>query len=97
MTSILVPIRAGQEKRLVPRLEEMRQAGQHIFPGTIARYIAGSEAHPSQIEIVLIWRRTVMPDEAAREQALEGFRQALADVLDWNKAQYKLGRIFMHT
>jgi excisionase family DNA binding protein len=97
MTSILVPLRAGQENRLALRLEEMRQAGQHIFPGTIARYIAGSEAHPSQIEIVLIWRRTVMPDQASREQALEGFRQALADVLDWDKAQYKHGRIFMHT
>jgi excisionase family DNA binding protein len=97
ITSILVQIRAGQEKQLMLRIEGMKQSAQHIFPGTVARYVAGSEAHPSQIEIVLIWRSTIMPNEVAREQALEGFRRALADVLDWDTAQYNHGKVFMHT
>jgi len=97
MTSILVQIRAGQEKSLMPRLEELKRTEQHIFPGTVTRYISGSEAHPNQVKIVLVWRSTVMPNEALRNQALEGFRQALADVLDWSSAQYDHGKVFMHT
>ena len=97
MTSILVHVRTGQEKLLMIRLEEVKQSGQHIFPGTVARYVTGSEAQPDQIEIVLIWRSTIMPNGATREKALEEFRQAMADVLDWNTAQYNHGKVFMHT
>jgi excisionase family DNA binding protein len=97
MTLITVQIRANQEKKLMERLEVIRQGEQHLFPGTVARYIVGSEKHPGQVEISLIWRSSVMPDEATREQALEAFRQALADVLDWKTAQYDQGKVFMHT
>ena len=31
-----------------------------------------------------------MPDEAAREEALETFREMFADVLDWQTAQYQM-------
>ena len=37
-----------------------------------------------------------MPDETVREQALEEFRQALSDVLDWDTAQYNDGTVLMH-
>ena len=78
-------------------LEEVKRGEQHIFPGTIGRYIVRSETIPGQIEIALIWRNTIMPGEVEREQALEAFRQTLADVLDWNTAQYNDGQILMHT
>lgn len=96
MTSISVHIHSHQEKQLLQRLEEIKQDRQHIFPGTIARYIARDAKH-GQIEIVLIWRSTVMPDEEEREKTLEGFRETLADILDWNTAQYKTGEVLMHT
>ena len=97
MTFILAQVRAGQQGALMQKLEEIKQRGQHIFPGTIARYIVGSETSPGQIQIALIWRGTVMPDEVTREKALEAFRRALAGVLDWSTAQYNNGTVFMHT
>ena len=97
MTFISVQMRPQREKQLMQRLEEVKRGGQYVFPGTVARYVVRSEAIPRQIELVLIWRSTVMPNEVEREQALEGFRQALADVLDWDTAQYNDGQVLMHT
>ena len=97
MTSINVQVRTGREKKLMRRLEELKRSGANTFPGTIARYVAGRETHPERIEIALIWRSTVMPDEAEREQALGEFRQALADVPDWDTAHYDYGKVYMHT
>jgi excisionase family DNA binding protein len=96
-TSILVRIRTNQYGRLLARLEEMRRERQHLFPGTIARYILERERHPEHIEILLIWRSTAMPDNATYNQWLDEFRQALGDVLDWDTAQYDTGKVIMHT
>ncbi len=97
MTFISVQMRPQREKQLMQRLEEVKRGEQHVFPGTVARYVVRSESNPRQIELLLIWRSTVMPDEVEREQALEAFRQALADVLDWDTAQYNDGQVLMHT
>lgn len=97
LTSISVQILADQEKHLIERLEEIKRNGHHLFPGTVARYLVKSEIVPGQVEIFLIWRSTIMPSEEDREQALEVFRQSLADVLDWSTAQYNKGRVLMHT
>lgn len=97
MTSISVRIRPQQEQHLQARLEETRRYGQHVFPGTIARYVVKNATIPGQVEIVLFWRSAIMPDEPAREQALEAFRHAMADVLDWHTAQYHNGVVLMHT
>jgi excisionase family DNA binding protein len=96
-TSIFVRIRTNQRARLLARLEEMRRERQHLFPGTIARYVIEKRRHPEHIEILLIWRGTAMPDEATYSQWLEELRQALSDVLEWDTAQYDSGRILMHT
>ena len=97
VTSVFVQIRHGQQDMLIRKLEEVRQEGQLVFPGTVARFIVESETIPGQIEISLIWRGSVMPDEVEREQALESFRSALTDVLDWNTAKYNEGKVLMHT
>lgn len=97
MTLIEVPVQAGQRDALAWKLEEIWQERQHLFPVTIARYIARNERVPENVEIVLIWKSALMPDEATREQAPEEFRQATADVLDWNRAQYGNSAILMHT
>src|SRR5216684_7345363 len=42
-TSLFVQIRAGQENMLQSRLEEIRQADENVFPGTVARYVIWSK------------------------------------------------------
>lgn len=97
MTLILVQMRAGKQEALMQRLEQIRKDKQHLFPGTIARSIVGSQTKPGQVIISLIWRGTIIPEETEREEALEAFRQALDDVLDWGSAEYNHGTAFMHT
>jgi hypothetical protein len=95
-TIILVQMRSGQEAKLAERLDELRRGGEHLFPGTISRYIMERKQYPGQVEIILIWRSSVMPASAKREQALAAFRQSLDDVLDWSTAQYDEATILMH-
>lgn len=97
MTLITVQIRVGKQEALIQKLEQIRKSKQHLFPGTIARYIVGSQTNPGQVIVSLIWRGTIIPEEAEREEALEAFRQALADILDWSGAEYNHGTAFMHT
>jgi len=78
MTSISVQVKSHDEEQLLQQIEEVKRSGRHIFPGTVARYVVRSETIPRQVEIVLVWRSTVMPNEVEREQALEAFRQTLA-------------------
>ncbi|GCF10549.1 helix-turn-helix domain-containing protein [Dictyobacter arantiisoli] len=97
ITSIVVQMREGQQSTLLQRLEHLRQGGKHNFPGTIARFIAESENTPGQIDISLIWKSSVMPNEGERKQAIEAFQKDLADVLDWDTAQYNISKVLMHT
>lgn len=97
MTLILVQERTGQHDALMRRLEMVRKRKQHIFPGTVMRYVAESSTSSGLVILVLVWRGTVMPDETSREEAIEEFRRTLADVLDWNTAQYDNGQVLMHT
>ncbi len=95
--SIKVHVRAEQQEKLFEQFEAIRQSDQILFPGTVIRYVAGKAKDPQRIEIVLIWRSSVMPDEAERERELEAFRQALADVVDWETARYEDDVVYMHT
>ena len=97
MTLIFVQLRPGQLDAFVQKLEEMRKRGLHSFPGTVARYIVGDNQKSERVIITFVWRGTVMPDEATREEHLPAFREALCDVLDWEAAEYHQGRAFMHT
>jgi excisionase family DNA binding protein len=96
-TTILVQLRPHRQELFIKRLEEMKQRDRHLLPGTIARFITKSESTPGQVEISLIWRKTVMPPEEEREQALEELRRAFADVLDWSTARYDHGQVLVHT
>jgi excisionase family DNA binding protein len=96
-TLIHVQIRKGRQEALPKILEEIRHSKLHLFPGTVARYIISSESLPEEVQILLVWRSTVTPDETTREKALEEFRRGLADVLDWETAKYDSGTVLMHT
>ena len=95
-TLISVGIRTEQKINITKRLEEIRRE-QHNFPGTVARYIMGKATSPKKLEILLIWKSSVMPDETERERELEAFRQELADVLDWDTALYEDDVVYLHT
>jgi excisionase family DNA binding protein len=95
-TTITVQLRAGKQEAFLQRLEEIRTKKEHLFPGTVARYIAGSNNQPNTVEITFIWRSSVMPNEAARQESLKAFQDALADVVDWTTAHYNDGTVFMH-
>jgi excisionase family DNA binding protein len=97
MTFILVQVRANQHDALIRKLEIIRKKRQHIFPGTVMRYLAESNTSCEQVILVLVWRGTVMPEEATRQEELERFKRALDDVLDWSTAQYNNGQVLMHT
>jgi excisionase family DNA binding protein len=96
MTTIHVRMRAGKGLALQERLRAIKSSGEHLFPGTIARYISSGRT-AGHVLIVLVWRGSIMPDEQTRDKELAAFRDALADVLDWESAQYDHGTILMHT
>src|ERR1700730_15213238 len=79
--SIFMRLQAGKQKQLEQRLEQIRQTGEQIFPGTVARYIILDKAHMGEIEILLIWRSSSIPDDLTREKALDDFLQVLSDII----------------
>jgi hypothetical protein len=64
---------AGKWETFRERLKEIRKKKSHQIPGTISRYIMSSEETQGRVEMVLIWRITVMPDEETRQQAIQAF------------------------
>jgi excisionase family DNA binding protein len=96
-TEIQVPVCAGQRDRLVEKLEAVQQANRHTFPGTIARYIIRGDPDLTTVHFFLVWKDTEMPDEPARERSLKALQDELADVLEWERAQYHTNEALMHT
>lgn len=94
---IFVRLREGREKELAEKLGVIRKSGEHQFPGTAARYIARSDQRSDEVQILLIWRGSLIPSEEAREAALEELRRDLADLVDWETARYETAQVLMHT
>ena len=95
-TTINVRTREGQSAKLEPRLAEIRAGHKHLIPGTVARYIVRDQTNPDEIQIVLVWRRLVMPPDEEREEALAALRADLADILDWETAEHRFGQVVMN-
>ncbi len=89
---VRVRVNEGQQQRLVEKLNAMQEQQQYLFSGTMQRYVFEDDADPSNVTISLIWKDTEMPDESVIQQELSDFKQELADVLDWNTAQYRTKR-----
>jgi hypothetical protein len=92
-TVIQVHIRPGMREKFREKVQAMK-FDEHSFTKTVARSIT-SDAEAAQIE--LIWKNTDMPNEATRQQDLQIFQQALADVLDWETAIYSVKDIVLYT
>jgi excisionase family DNA binding protein len=96
LTTINVRAREGQGAKLEARLTEIRVGGKHHIPGTVARYIVRDKVNPDEIQIVLVWRRLVMPPDEEREAAIAALCADLADVLDWETASSREGQVIMN-
>lgn len=94
---IRVPVRAGQQERLVEKLNGILEGQRYLFPGTMQRYVFEEETEPKHVVISLIWKDTEMPDEMVIQQDLKPLQAELADVLDWDTAQYTTKRAIIHT
>jgi excisionase family DNA binding protein len=94
---IRVHLLAGQQKRLVEKLNAILEGQRYLFPGTMQRYVFEEDAEPKHVVISLIWKDTEMPDEMAIQQDLRPLQAELADVLDWDSAQYTTKRAIIHT
>ena len=94
---IRVRISAGQQNRLIERLNTILEAQRHLFPGTMQRYVFEEDTEPKHVIISLIWKDTEMPDESAIQQELKPLKAELADVLDWDTAQYTTKQAIIHT
>ena len=97
VTEIGVQVREGQQQRLTEKLHAMQAANQYTFPGTIARYIVQGDERLSCVHMILVWKTTEMPDEAARQEYLAAFQAELRDLLDWNTAQVQTNQAIIHT
>jgi len=94
---IRVLVRAGQEKRLIDKLEKILEAQRYLFPGTMQRYVFEEEADPKYLVFSLIWKDTEMPDESVIQQDLKPLQAEFADVLDWDTAHSFSKQATMHT
>ncbi len=97
ITEIQVPVRTGQQDRLVEKLTEIQQANRHPFPGTIARYIIKGNPELTSVHLILAWKDTEMPGESAREQHLKALQEELSDVLMWEQSQSSTNEAIIHT
>lgn len=94
---IRVSLRAGQQRRLVEKLGAILEGQRYLFPGTMQRYVFEEDEEPKHVIISLIWKDTEMPDEMVIQQDLKPLQAELADVLDWDTAEYTTKRAIIHT
>lgn len=97
LTDIRVSVRVSQEEPLLEKLKAIQKSDRHTFPGTVARYVVKADEVLTGVQILLIWKSTEMPSEAKRAEALASFQAELADVLDWEAAQWSTNEVIIHT
>lgn len=94
--TIQVRVRADQQDRLQLKLWRIKQGGKHAFPGTMTRLIMKEETTPPTITITLVWDPDLVAEDLL-QLALRDFEDDLADVLDWETAIRKTGRLMIGT
>ncbi len=96
VTMVTVRVRPGQDEALESRLVEIHGSEKHLFFGTSARYVVRDQGDPSEIDLILVWRGSCLPDPACREASLVALAADLADVLDWETAKVKEGQSLLY-
>jgi excisionase family DNA binding protein len=96
-TQIQVRVRAGQQELFAQKLQQIYEEQEYKFPGTMRRYIFKNTTAPDLVTIILLWKSNEMPGERVRENQLETFQSAFADVLDWDTAQITFNEGLLYT
>jgi excisionase family DNA binding protein len=94
LTSIMVPVRAGQEGKLESKLAEMRADRKHILTGTVNRFITRLDLQ--NVHFVLVWRTLGMLSHEDRTAALTAMCVELNDVLAWETSCWQEGPVLLH-
>lgn len=94
---IFVPVRSGQQTQLVEKLRVIQQADLYTLTGTVARYVIKGDEALTTIHIILIWKGFKAPNEVVHQEDFHAFREALNDVLDWERAEYSVNEMIIHT
>jgi excisionase family DNA binding protein len=94
---IEVPLLNGNFQALQEKLQATLQQQQHLFPGTMQRYISADEESPEHITILLIWKDTELTDAEALQRDFASFKAEFADLLDWEHARYANKQAMLHT
>ncbi len=92
-----VQLLPGQAQAFQEKLQATLQQQQHLFPGTMQRYISADEQNAENITILLIWKDTELTDEAALLRDFEAFKSEFAHFLDWERARAITKRALIHT
>lgn len=90
-------IKPGQQENFSKKLKEIQRGKKHLLPGTVARYVALGEENPDTVQVVLIWRSTVMPAKEEREAALNALREDFAGIVDWTVVRNEYNQVVMNT
>jgi len=96
-TDIYVRLRPGQQENLVEKLKAIQRAQKHTLPGTISRYVVKGDADLTKVHFFLVWKDVELPSDLARQQDLVTFQEELADVLEWETAEYSTNEVIIHT
>ncbi|HEU5383906.1 MAG TPA: helix-turn-helix domain-containing protein [Ktedonobacteraceae bacterium] len=88
---------AGQEQALQEKLQATLQQQQHLFPGTMQRYISTDKDTPARITILLIWKDTELTDETLLQRDLDAFKAEFVQLLDWATARYITKQAIIYT
>jgi hypothetical protein len=92
-----VQVRAGQQAKLTDRLKTIQRAERHILPGSIMRYVIKGDTELTKVHFFLIWKDVDRSFDITRERSFVAFQEELADVLDWEKAQYNTNEVIIYT
>jgi hypothetical protein len=94
---INIQVSAGKQDEWQAKLRATLEEQDHLFVGTMQRYIFSEEKDPGNVIIQLVWKDTELVDEAILNGALEAFKAAFAHVLNWETARYTRLQALIHT
>jgi len=94
---IEIQVVPGKHTALQQKLLSISQEQQHLFSGTMQRYVFENQDNPDAIIIQLIWKNTELADETTFQHDLETFQSEFADLLDWQTARYTKEQAIIHT
>jgi excisionase family DNA binding protein len=97
LLQIDVQILPGQERLLDEKLHALLSEQQHLFPGTMQRYISVDQEDARCLSMLLIWKDTELTNEEALQSDFAAFKAAFAHLLDWEHARYSNRQAIIYT